>query len=72
MLMNKLLLVVALSMLSLATTVPSFAATASSSDSKMAKAGKAMKEAALWGPRKIGQGAKALSEKTKKAFHKGK
>jgi hypothetical protein len=72
--MNKLFLVALVSTLSIASSMPSFAAPAktTSSDSKMAKAGKAMKEGALWAPRKIGAGMKAMGEKTKKAFHHGK
>lgn len=77
--MKKVIIVASVVALSLASASTCYAATATktqtkatSSESKMAKAGKSIKEGVLWAPRKIGEGMKAMGEKTKKAFHKGK
>jgi hypothetical protein len=71
--MNKLFLVALLSAAALAQASPTFAAnTTSSSDNKVVTAGKAVGRGLMWGPKKIGEGMKAMGEKTKKAFHKGK
>lgn len=70
--MNKLFLMAILAALSFAALSPTFAANTSSSDNKVVKASKAVGRGIMWGPKKIGNGMKAMSEKTKKAFHKGK
>lgn len=72
MLMNKLFLVALLSAVSCAAITPTDAANTSSSDNKVVKASKAVGRGLMWGPKKIGEGMKAMGEKTKKAFHKGK
>lgn len=70
--MNKLFLVAVLSAVSFAAVSPTYAANTSSSDNKLVNASKAVGRGIMWGPKKIGNGLKAMGEKTKKAFHKGK
>jgi hypothetical protein len=70
--MSKLFLAALVSSLALSCSLPSFAANTSSSDSKMKKAGTAVKNGAMWGPKKVGHGMKCMGNKTKKMFHKGK
>jgi hypothetical protein len=70
--MNKLYLVALLAAVSFAAVSPTYAANTSSSDNKVVKASKAVGRGIMWGPKKIGNGMKAMTEKTKKAFNKGK
>jgi len=65
--MNKLFSIMVASSLVLACGLPSFAVTkkTTSSDSKMTK----LKNGALWAPRKVGAGMKAMGDKTKKMLH---
>jgi hypothetical protein len=70
--MSKLFLVAILSAACFAVSSPTFAANTSSSDNKVVKASKAVGRGIMWGPKKIGNGMKAMGEKTKKALHRGK
>ncbi len=68
--MNKSVLALFVTVASLISVIPAFAATNQSGDNKFVDASKKVGRVVMWAPKKIGNGMKTLGEKTKNAFHK--
>lgn len=69
--MNKSVLVLLLTVTSLVSVIPAFADNNQLGDNKAEKASKKVERAIMWGPKKLGNGIKAMGEKARNAFHKG-
>jgi hypothetical protein len=69
--MNKSVLVLLFAVGSLISVIPSFADNNQTGDNKVVKTSKKIGRGLMWGPKKIGNGVKNMSEKGKNFFHKG-
>jgi hypothetical protein len=68
--MNKYILVSAIAFTFFANAMAATAAPPASNGGKMSNAMHKMGEGIMWGPKKVGNGLKAMGEKTKSMFHK--